>query len=114
MRALVFDGGLQLSTTRPIPEPSLGEARLRTLLAGICATDLEILRGYAGFHGVLGHEFLALVEEAEDPALVGQRVVGEININCGTCASCRAGRPNHCSQRTVLGIRGRDAQNSHG
>ncbi len=108
MRALVFDGGLRLSTERPLPDRSPGEARLRTLLAGICATDLEILRGYAGFHGVLGHEFVALVEEAEDPILVGQRVVGEINVACGTCATCRAGRPNHCPQRTALGIRGRD------
>jgi threonine dehydrogenase-like Zn-dependent dehydrogenase len=108
MRALIFDGGLQLSTTQPVPQPSVGEVRLRTLLAGICATDLEILRGYAGFRGILGHEFVARVDEAEDPTLVGQRVVGEINIACGTCATCRAGRPNHCPQRAALGIRGRD------
>jgi threonine dehydrogenase-like Zn-dependent dehydrogenase len=108
MRALVFDRRLRLSTTQPVPQPPSGEARLRTLLAGICTTDLEILRGYAGFQGILGHEFVARVEEAEDSALVGQRVVGEINIGCGTCATCRAGRPNHCAQREALGIRGRD------
>lgn len=108
MRALVFDGDLRLSTTRPVPEPPPGEVRLRTLLAGICATDLEISRGYADFRGVLGHEFVALVDDAEDPTFVGQRVVGEINIGCGTCATCRAGRPNHCTQREALGIRGRD------
>lgn len=108
MRALVFDGRLRLSTTQPVPQPPSGEVRLRTILAGICATDLEILRGYAGFHGTLGHEFVAQVEQAENSALVGQRVVGDINIGCGTCATCRAGRPNHCGQREALGIRGRD------
>jgi threonine dehydrogenase-like Zn-dependent dehydrogenase len=108
MRAVAFDGELQLSTTWPIPEPPPGEVRLRTLLVGICNTDLEIVRGYAGFRGVLGHEFVAVVEEAEDPALVGRRVVGEINIACGTCATCQAGRPAHCPRRTALGIRGRD------
>jgi threonine dehydrogenase-like Zn-dependent dehydrogenase len=108
MRALVFDGSLQLSRTWPVPVPPSGEVRLRTVLAGICATDLEILRGYASFQGVLGHEFVALVEDAPDAALVDQRVVGEINIPCGTCATCFAGRPNHCSQRAALGIRGRD------
>ncbi len=108
MRALVFDGEPRLSTTQCLPDPLVGEVRLRTLLAGICNTDLEIVRGYAGFHGILGHEFVALVDEAEDPALVGQRVVGEINIACGRCATCRAGRPHHCPDRRALGIRGRD------
>lgn len=108
MRAVVFDGELRLETRRPIPDPLPGEVRLRTLLAGICNTDLEIVRGYAGFCGVLGHEFVAVVDGAEDEALVGRRVVGEINVGCGQCATCRAGRPHHCPQRTALGIRGRD------
>lgn len=108
MRALVFDGEPRLSSSRPRPDAPPGEVRLRTLLAGICNTDLEIVRGYAGFHGILGHEFVALVDEAEDPALVGRRVVGEINVGCGTCATCRAGRPHHCPHGTALGIRGRD------
>lgn len=90
------------------PEPLPGEALIRTTLAGICNTDLEIVRGYAGFQGVLGHEFVGIVDRAGDPALVGQRVVGEINAACGVCPTCRAGRPTHCPNRTALGIRGRD------
>ncbi len=85
-----------------------GEAVVRLRLGGICATDLELVRGYMGFTGVLGHEWVGVVEEAPDDALVGQRVVGEINAACGACATCRAGRPTHCPQRTVLGIQGRD------
>jgi threonine dehydrogenase-like Zn-dependent dehydrogenase len=90
------------------PEPLPGEARIRTTVAGICNTDIEIVRGYAGFRGVLGHEFVGIVDRAGDPALVGQRVVGEINSACGVCPTCCAGRPTHCPDRTALGIRGRD------
>jgi threonine dehydrogenase-like Zn-dependent dehydrogenase len=108
MKALVYDGQLRLSDDYADPIPLPGEARIRTTLAGICRTDLEILHGYAGFQGVLGHEFVGIVDQAEDPALIGQRVVGEINIACGVCDMCRGGRPNHCSARTALGIRGRD------
>jgi threonine dehydrogenase-like Zn-dependent dehydrogenase len=90
------------------PEPLPGEARIRTIVAGICNTDLEIVRGYAGFGGVLGHEFVGIVDQAGDPALVGQRVVGEINAACGVCPTCRAGQPTHCPDRSALGIRGRD------
>jgi threonine dehydrogenase-like Zn-dependent dehydrogenase len=78
------------------------------LLSGICNTDLEIARGYAGFQGTIGHEFVGVVEEANDAALVGQRVVGEINAGCGECELCAAGDPRHCRGRTVLGIVGRD------
>jgi threonine dehydrogenase-like Zn-dependent dehydrogenase len=77
-------------------------------LGGICNTDLEVIGGYAGFQGVLGHEFVGIVDQAPDPELVGKRVVGEINAACGECDTCRAGRPTHCPQRTALGIRGRD------
>jgi threonine dehydrogenase-like Zn-dependent dehydrogenase len=108
MKAVLFDGELQLASDYVQPEVPPGEARLRTLLAGICNTDLEIMRGYAGFQGVLGHEFVGIVEEADDESLVGQRVVGEINVWCGTCENCHAGRRTHCTRRTVLGIRGRD------
>ncbi len=108
MKAVLFDGELHLAHDYPEPRPAAGEVRVRTLLAGICNTDLEIIRGYAQFHGVLGHEFVGIVEEAEDPALLGQRVVGEINIGCGTCTACRAGQPNHCLSRTALGIRSHD------
>ncbi len=81
------------------------EALVRVLLSGICNTDLEIARGYAGFKGTIGHEFVGVVEEGP---LVGQRVVGEINAGCGQCDLCRAGDSRHCASRTVLGIVGRD------
>lgn len=84
------------------------EALVRVLLSGICNTDLEIARGYAGFKGTIGHEFVGIVEEAADKSLVGQRVVGEINAGCGSCELCQAGDPRHCPDRTVLGIVGRD------
>ena len=84
------------------------EALIRVLLSGICNTDLEIARGYAGFTGTLGHEFVGVVEDAPDVTLVGQRVVGEINAGCGECVLCKAGDARHCAQRTVLGIVGRD------
>ena len=84
------------------------EALVRVLLSGICNTDLEIARGYAGFKGTIGHEFVGVVEESTDGELVGSRVVGEINAGCGKCDLCRAGDSRHCALRTVLGIVGRD------
>ncbi|MCX8066661.1 MAG: alcohol dehydrogenase catalytic domain-containing protein [Anaerolineae bacterium] len=109
MLALVFDGErLLLQGDYPRPVPPVGEALVRVRLAGICNTDLEIVRGYMGFRGVLGHEFVGVVEEAEDRSLAGRRVVGEINAYCGECPTCRAGRPTHCPNRTTLGIWGRD------
>lgn len=109
MRALVYDGeALRVRGDYPRPVPPPGEALVRVRLAGICNTDLEIVRGYMGFRGVLGHEFVGTVEEAEDRSLIGQRVVGEINAACGECPTCRAGRPTHCPNRTTLGIWGRN------
>ncbi len=108
MRALVYDGQLRLAEGYPRPEPPPGEALVRVKLAGICNTDLEIVRGYMGFQGVLGHEFVGVVEECADESLVGRRVVGEINCYCGECPTCRAGAPTHCPHRTTLGIWGRD------
>jgi len=94
---------------RDIELPETGqEAIVRVLLSGICNTDIEITRGYAGFNGTIGHEFVGVVEDAPDGKLVGQRVVGEINAGCGECELCLAGDPRHCPQRTVLGIVGRD------
>lgn len=94
---------------RDIELPERGqEALVRVLLSGICNTDLEIARGYADFRGTIGHEFVGIVADAPDGALVGQRVVGEINAGCGECALCSAGDPRHCTRRTVLGIAGRD------
>ncbi len=96
-------------TVREVEKPTPGaEALVRVLLSGICNTDLEIARGYAGFKGTIGHEFVGVVEESPDSTLVGKRVVGEINAGCGECALCAAGDPRHCPTRTVLGIVGRD------
>lgn len=111
MRALVVQPGTSraptLVTDRAEPTPPVGEVRIRVRLAGICATDLEIVRGYMGFAGVPGHEFVGTVVEG-DEMLVGRRVVGEINCGCGRCGWCRRCLANHCPQRTVLGIAGRD------
>lgn len=84
------------------------EALVRVIVSGICNTDLEIARGYAGFRGTIGHEFVGVVEQCPDRSLVGHRVVGEINAGCGKCELCLAGDPRHCPTRTVLGIVGRD------
>src|SRR6266540_7528465 len=92
-----------------VPKPNGdGEAIVRVTLSGICNTDLEIARGYAGFKGTIGHEFVGVVEQSPDNSLLGQRVVGEINAGCGKCEFCKAGDPRHCPRRTVLGIVGRD------
>lgn len=109
MRALDFDGTLKYRPDAPEPTPPPGEALIRTRLAGICNTDLEIVRGYLGFRGILGHEFVGVVARADDaPDLVGQRVVGEINAYCGACPTCRRGDRTHCPNRTSLGIDRRD------
>jgi threonine dehydrogenase-like Zn-dependent dehydrogenase len=109
MRALYFDKELEYRPDAPEPAPPPGEALIRTRLTGICNTDLEIVRGYMGFQGVLGHEFVGEVARADDaPELVGQRVVGEINAYCGECPTCRRGDPTHCPHRTTLGIDRRD------
>ncbi|NUM43621.1 MAG: alcohol dehydrogenase catalytic domain-containing protein [Anaerolineales bacterium] len=93
----------------PIPTPPLGEALVRVRLAGICATDLELVKGYYPYNGILGHEFVGEIVDAPDaPPRVGQRVVGEINAVCGKCATCKRGNPTHCENRTVLGIANRN------
>ena len=94
---------LQLRTDIPIPEAPPGEALVRVLRAGICNTDLELLRGYYPYTGILGHEFVGVVQKGPEH-LVNQRVVGEINAVCGHCRFCRSGQPTHCENRTVLGI----------
>jgi threonine dehydrogenase-like Zn-dependent dehydrogenase len=98
----------QLAVNDVPKPPHADEALVRVLLSGICNTDLEIARGYAGFSGTIGHEFVGVVEESTDRKLVGRRVVGEINAGCGNCDLCRAGDSRHCPSRTVLGIVGRD------
>ncbi len=110
MRALVISNNtLRLDSHYPTPTPPPGEALVRVLQAGICNTDLELVKGYMDFTGVPGHEFVGIVEQAvgrED--LIGQRVAGEINAACGVCETCRANRPTHCPNRTTLGIDRRD------
>jgi threonine dehydrogenase-like Zn-dependent dehydrogenase len=116
MKAVVSDRGLTFAEDYPMPVPEPGEALVRVLLAGICRTDLEIVRGYKGFAGVLGHEFVGVVEPARGAAsrvparrpLDGRRVVGEINLACGRCDYCLRGMRNHCPRRRVLGILGKD------
>ncbi len=89
----------------PIPIPKAGEALIKTRLVGICATDLEMTKGYYPFNGIPGHEFIGEVEAAPGyEGWVGKRVVGEINLVCSRCDACRAGRSSHCENRSVLGI----------
>jgi len=103
MRALSFDG--THAAVRDVPRPAADEASalVRVSLAGVCNTDIELVKGYMGFRGVLGHEFVGTV--AEGPAsLMGERVVGEINFACGVCAHCASGLGRHCPSRDVMGI----------
>ncbi len=122
MRALVYHNNtLTFTSDYPRPTPAAGEALIRVLQVGICNTDLEIIRGYMKFTGVPGHEFVGIVEainphptrHAQSPeimALVGWRVVGEINAACyrTDCWYCSRGIPTHCPNRTTLGIANRD------
>lgn len=97
------DNQLQHRTDLPIPQPKADEALVQVLRAGICNTDLELLRGYYPYTGILGHEFVGKVVQGPD-YLKDQRIVGEINAACGQCDYCRRHQPTHCQQRTVLGI----------
>lgn len=118
MRALVHHNtGLTIDHDYPMPTPTAGEALIRVSLVGICNTDLEIVRGYMGFHGVLGHEFVGVVEQIYSDTtsqqyahLLGKRVVGEINAACyrSDCYYCQRGIPSQCPNRTTLGIDRRD------
>jgi threonine dehydrogenase-like Zn-dependent dehydrogenase len=99
-----------LNYRNDVPEPKVlaGEALVKIRMAGICGTDLELVKGYYPFSGILGHEFVGEVVQApEGPERVGQRVVGEINVGCGSCPACLAGRSTHCETRSVLGIKNR-------
>jgi len=110
MRALVLDHGRLQLLDVPLPSRH-GECLVRVTMAGICGTDLELLKGYADFSGIPGHEFVGIVEAVsrpEDRHWIGQRVVGDINIGCGTCRACQDGLKEHCEARQVLGIRARD------
>ena len=104
MLAVHLENGRVELRDLPPPRPPAGYALIRLLCAGICNTDLELQRGYYGFSGTPGHEFVGEVVEAGDRALIGRRVVGEINLACGHCDWCRKGLSRHCPHRTVLGI----------
>jgi threonine dehydrogenase-like Zn-dependent dehydrogenase len=108
MKAIVFDNGLKLDNNYPKPIPQKGEALIRVTLAGICNTDYEITKGYMGYVGILGHEFVGVVEEVngEDKSLVGKRVVAEISYGCNDpeCEWCAQKNYRHCPNRHTLGI----------
>src|SRR5262245_60161208 len=105
MRALVLGDGVTLQESRPSPNPAEGEVLVRVNCAGICETDLQLIKGYMGFRGVLGHEFVGV---AESGSFAGRRVVGEISCACWTCETCRRGLNTHCPNRTVIGILNHD------
>src|SRR5258707_9453969 len=104
MLAVHLENGVVRMRAVPVPPRPEGFALLRLLAGGICNTDLELQRGYYGFAGTPGHEFVAEVVEADTRALIGQRVAGEINLACMHCEWCRKGMGRHCPNRTVLGI----------
>ena len=101
MQALwLEDRRLTVRDDLPAPEPPVGESLVKVIAAGICNTDLELVKGYYPFSGVPGHEFVGRVESGSE-RLVGQRVVGDINASCGSCHQCLSGRGNHCAHRSV-------------
>jgi len=111
MLALVYDESLKLEKNYPNPTISDDEVLIKTLLVGICNTDYEITKGYMGYKGVLGHEFVGIVEKTGknvDSSLVGKRVVGGINLACNNCNWCHRGLQRHCPNRSTLGIYKKD------
>lgn len=100
------DNKISLRNISPARKPN--EALIKIRKAGICSTDLELVKGYYPYTGIIGHEFVGDVIEADDASWIGQRVVGEINATCGQCEQCLNGRLTHCENRTVLGIVNRD------
>jgi len=107
MQAIVFHHTGYRLQKRPIPETGKDEVLVRTLMAGICTTDLELFRGMYDFSGVPGHEFVGRVEQDSKGDLIGKRVVADINCGCGRCNYCVLGESRHCLERSVIGIRSR-------
>ena len=103
MKATFFDGK-KMIFDKNYPNPKFDETLVRVSLAGICGTDLEILDGYMKYDGILGHEFVGIIEKSTNSNMIGKRVVGEINAGCGKCDFCINGMERHCPSRTVLGI----------
>ncbi len=108
MKALYFDGKKLETREMEKPAPGPGEVLIRVTLAGVCRTDVEIVKGYMGFTGIPGHEFVGLVRESEDKSWIGKRVVGEINLPCTECSFCGGGLSRHCPNRQTLGIYKKD------
>ncbi len=107
MKALVYDNELKLEKNYPMPDVKENEVLIKTSMVGICNTDYEITKGYMGYKGVLGHEFVGVVEKIGsnvDKNLIGKRVVGEINLACNNCEWCHKGLQRHCPNRSTLGI----------
>src|SRR5271166_4287833 len=104
MLSVCLENGAVSVRRQPVPRRPEGFALIRLLYGGICNTDLELQRGYYGFRGTPGHEFIGEVVEADDRRWIGQRVAGEINLACGKCEWCARGLGRHCPKRTVLGI----------
>lgn len=106
MRGLYYDGKTAVyreDLERPVPDK--GRSLIRILLSAVCSTDKEILKGYRpDFKGIMGHEFVGIVEESDEQSLIGKRVVGEINEVCHECLYCKTGRPHHCSNRSTPGL----------
>ncbi len=110
MKGIYFDGAKAVfrdDLKKPVPGPN--ESLIRILMSAVCNTDKEILKGYKpGFTGIMGHEFVGIVEESDDESLVGKRVVGELNAGCGHCIYCQTGREKHCPDRKVIGLEKKD------
>ncbi|MCD4717959.1 MAG: alcohol dehydrogenase catalytic domain-containing protein [Desulfobacterales bacterium] len=104
MRAVVFDHELRFVPDYPLRKIMPGWALIRVLTAGICKTDMELMKGYKEFHGILGHEFIGVIEQCDDAHNINKRVSGEINAGCGQCEWCANGLGRHCTNRRVLGI----------
>lgn len=104
MKALHFDGKKLGLTDKPEPVPGPDDALIKILYSGICNTDLEILKGYMNYQGIIGHEFVGIVERSSKPEWLNKYVVGEINVACGKCDFCHQGLGRHCPNRSVVGI----------
>lgn len=110
MKGIYFDGTKAVfRDDLPIPVPTETQSLIRIIYAGVCNTDREVLKGYRpDFKGVMGHEFVGIVEASDNPGWIGKRVVGELNAGCGHCIYCRTGREKHCVERKVIGMEGKD------
>ncbi len=108
MKALYLENGVIRIKDIKKPVPSQHTALIKVLKAGICNTDIELIKGYMNFSGTLGHEFIGLVHESSEPRWVGKRVVGDINLSCGICDFCQKGESRHCPSREILGISNKD------